>query len=165
MVARVSLASYYGEKLLDTFVRPTHTIFDYRASTTNLTPANLYNAPSFQEVQQEVAAIIRNKVVVGHKLWMFLSIMGLSHPALRTRDLALFLPLRRKLKSRRVVELEILVRVYMGRNLGIVFEDPLENARASMDLFRSCQDLFEGLVAEGCWPCNLPPSQFAQYFT
>ncbi|KAG7099497.1 hypothetical protein E1B28_001343 [Marasmius oreades] len=84
-----------------------------------------------------------------------------------TRDLALFLPLRRKLKSRKIVDLKTLTHAYMGRRVGMSYEDSyfqLEDARACMDLFRSCEDTYEGMIAAGTWPCNLPPIVFAQYF-
>ncbi|KAK7058300.1 hypothetical protein VNI00_001931 [Paramarasmius palmivorus] len=142
-----------------------HAVYDYRTAATNLSPEKLVNAPTFHEVQREVAAIIRDKILVGHRLWTFLSIMGLSHPAIKTRDLALFIPLRRKLKARKVVELNVLVEVYMGRNLEMMYEDSLEHARAAMDMFRSCEGLFESVIAEGSWPCNLPPTTYAQYYT
>lgn len=41
----------------------------------------------------------------------------------------------------------------------------LELARASMDLFRSCEEVYEGIVRSGTWPCDLPPSSYSQYFT
>lgn len=49
--------------------------------------------------------------------------LGLSHPALSTRDLALFSPLRKRLKSRSVVELAGLVKLFMERNVGLDYED------------------------------------------
>ncbi|KAF9270497.1 hypothetical protein L218DRAFT_38820 [Marasmius fiardii PR-910] len=130
------------------------------------TPENyMKSAPSFQAVQQQVSNIIRDKILVGHRLWFFLSILGLPHSALKTRDLALFLPLRRKLKSHTIVALKALIHAYMGRQVGMGYEDSLEDARACMDLFRSCEDMYEGMIAAGTWPCNLPPTVYAQYIT
>jgi RNA exonuclease 4 len=40
----------------------------------------------------------------------------------------------------------------------------LEMARASMDLFRCCEELFEQTITSGDWPCNLPPAMYAEYF-
>ncbi|KAG5652292.1 hypothetical protein H0H81_005552 [Sphagnurus paluster] len=126
-------------------------------------------APSFQDVQLRAANLIKNKVIVGHSLWNFLSyhakVLGLSHPTLDTRDLALFRPLRKRLKSKLLVGLPTLVHIYMGRNIGMEYEDSLELSRASMDLFRSCEEIFEQTILEGAWPCNLPPSSFAEYFS
>lgn len=41
----------------------------------------------------------------------------------------------------------------------------LELARAALDLFRSVEDLFEGVVKTGVWPCDLPPSSHSGYYT
>ncbi|GLB36423.1 putative exonuclease [Lyophyllum shimeji] len=165
MVARVSIVDYRGSVVLDTYVRPTHLIEDYRPRETGLQHDDLMNAPHFQDVQLRVSSIIRNKIIVGHSLWNFLSVLGLSHPALDTRDLALFRPLRKKLKSRSVVSLPTLVHLYMGRNVGMEYEDSLELSRASMDLFRCCEQALEKVVLDGGWPCNLPPETFAAYYT
>jgi RNA exonuclease 4 len=40
----------------------------------------------------------------------------------------------------------------------------LEIARASVDLFRCCEELFEEAILDGEWPCNLPPLMYAEYF-
>lgn len=40
----------------------------------------------------------------------------------------------------------------------------IEDARASMDLFRACEDLWEDVVDEGSWPCAMPPREYSEYF-
>jgi len=120
-----------------------HEIEDYRPAETGLQLAQLANgllescsvfaitrtkcrivAPYFQDVQLRVAGIIKNKILVGH-CGSFLKVLGLSHPALRTRDLALFRPLRRKLKSRSIIALSSLVYLFMGRSIGMDYENPV----------------------------------------
>ncbi|KAF7794705.1 hypothetical protein EIP86_005843 [Pleurotus ostreatoroseus] len=93
--------------------------------------------------------------------------MGLSHPAIDTRDVALFLPFRRSLRVRanQQVPLVTLVNQLMGRNYGMHGEYPEEEARASLDLFRSCEQVWEGIIASGAWPCALPPAAYANCFT
>lgn len=165
MVARVSITDYRGNVILDTFVRPTHRVEDYRTAETGIQYSHLANAPLFQDVQRRVAHIITDKIIVGHSLWTFLSVLGLVHPAIDTRDLALFRPLRKKLKSRAIIELPTLVHLFMGRNVGLDCENSLELARAALDLFRSVEDLFEGIVKTGAWPCDLPPASHSGYYT
>ncbi|KAF8922272.1 hypothetical protein CPB85DRAFT_35856 [Mucidula mucida] len=165
MVARVSITDYRGRVLLDTLVRPTHPVQDYRTTETGYTAGSFANAPSFQDVQNRVSTIIRNKILVGHCLWKFLSVLGISHPAIETRDLALFLPLRERLKQRSIVDLSTLMHYFMGRNVGLHYEDSVEEARATIDLFRSCEEVFEGSIHSGEWPCELPPSTYAEYFS
>lgn len=35
-------------------------------------------APLFREVQHRVASLIRDKIIVGHNLWLFLSVSGVD---------------------------------------------------------------------------------------
>ena len=161
-------------------------------------------APAFVDVQQHVATLIRGKIIIGYALWQFLSVrhfrlasmvvgpnpgrqvMGLSHPAIDTRDTALFLPFRRSLhvRSNAIVPLMTLVNRLMAREFGVHGEFPVrcmrvkggymrwltmlrqtEEARASLDLFRSCEQVWEGIVSSGSWPCALPPEAYANCFT
>ncbi|KAF9472465.1 hypothetical protein BDN70DRAFT_475826 [Pholiota conissans] len=165
MVARVSLIDYRGRLLFDSYIRPTHLVEDYRQAQTGLSYDHLCNAPSFVDVQKRIAAYIQDKIIVGHRVWIFLAVLGLSHPALHTRDLALFRPMRKKLGSRVVVELSTLVKVFMARDVGLQYEDSAEFSRAAMDLFRSCQEIFEDIITAGQWPCDLPPERFAEHYS
>ncbi|GJE87771.1 exonuclease domain-containing protein [Phanerochaete sordida] len=166
MVARVTLTDYRGFVIYDTYVRPTQPVSDYRTAQTGLTATHLAGAPPFPEVQQRVAMMLRDRIFVGYALWEFLSVMGLSHPAIDTRDTALFLPFRRSLRyrSNAQVPLVVLVNQFMARNIGLHGDIPTEHARAALDLFRSCEQVWEGIIAAGSWPCALPPDAYANCF-
>ena len=104
-------------------------------------------APSFIQVQQTVARLIHGNIIVGHKLWEFLSVsrpsnpqlacplihtcsskaMGLSHPAIDTRDMALFRPLRKQLKSKFIVDLPTLAGWFLGRVIGQGYENSVRH--------------------------------------
>jgi RNA exonuclease 4 len=91
--------------------------------------------------------------------------------------------MRKRLKSEFVLELSVLVEVFMGRALGFQGEDSvwlacympgesssssyvkLEFSRAAMDLFRSCEGVFESAIAAGTWPCDLPLELYANHYT
>ena len=47
VLARVSIVNYYGEVLLDRFVKPTKEITDYRTQFSGITPELLANGKSF----------------------------------------------------------------------------------------------------------------------
>ncbi|PCH33405.1 hypothetical protein WOLCODRAFT_147504 [Wolfiporia cocos MD-104 SS10] len=164
---RVTVVDYRGNLLLDTLVRPTQPVSDYRQAETGLQPAILARAPTFIDVQREAARLIRDKIIIGYSLWDFLSTLGLAHPAIDTRDLALFMPFRRSLgcKPSTMIPLVTLVNRFMGRNIGLYGEIPLEHARAALDLFRSCEHTWEEIIESGAWPCALPPSTYANCFT
>jgi RNA exonuclease 4 len=51
--------------------------------------------------------------------------MGISHPAINTRDIALFLPFRKTLRTKSMIPLPTLVNRLMARSVGYVFEDPV----------------------------------------
>lgn len=81
-----------------------------------------------------------------------------------------------------MIPLVTLVNEFMGRNIGLHGETPvrtyyrdqrapsltrhqIEEARASLDLFRSCEQIWEGIVKSGAWPCALPPAANGNCFT
>lgn len=164
-ISRVAITDYQGNVVLDTFVRPTQPVTDYRYQETGLQPAYLASAPYFHTVQQQVMSLIQEKILIGYALWHFFSVLGIAHPALDTRDVAIFLPFRRSLRCRQILPLPILVNRLMGRNIGLGYEHPVENARAALDLFRTCQELWEGIIDSGSWPCTLPPAAYASCFS
>ncbi|KAI0728598.1 hypothetical protein C8Q72DRAFT_364994 [Fomitopsis betulina] len=167
MIARVVIVDYRGNVLLDSFVRPTQPVSDYRTSETGLLQSTLESAPTFIEVQRQVAMLLRDKIIIGYALWQFFSVMGLSHPAIDTRDVALFMPFRRSLRSRPhvMIPLMTLVNRLMGRHIGLHGDDPIEIARSTLDLFRSSEHVWEEVIETGAWPCALPPAAFAGAFT
>ncbi|TEB39337.1 hypothetical protein FA13DRAFT_1785585 [Coprinellus micaceus] len=136
---RVTLTDSNGYTILDTYVRPTYHVTDYRSQYTGLNHTHLQTAPSFSQIQDTVSRSIQGNIIVGHRVWDFLSAMGLTHPAIDTRDMALYRPLRRRLKSRFIVDLSTLVRWFLGREIGGGYENSLEAAASSVELYRSFQ--------------------------
>ncbi|CAL1695228.1 unnamed protein product [Somion occarium] len=167
MLARVAVVDYRGHTLLCSYVRPTMPVTDHRTSTTGIQPEHLTNdnIPSFEAVQEQVAGFIRGKVLVGHSLWLDLSVLGIRHPAVATRDVALYQPFRNALRSpRQVVGLQTLMWHLMRRRCQEDHQCALENARAAMDLYRSHAAEWEDLISKGQWPCDLPPDTFSGCF-
>ncbi|KAI0274725.1 ribonuclease H-like domain-containing protein [Gloeopeniophorella convolvens] len=167
MVARVAISDFRGAHLLDCYVVPTMAVTDYRTSTTGITPANLTSASAvkFPDVQRLVADMIKDKVIVGHSLWNDLSVLGVPHPAVNTRDVALYQPFRNALRSpNQLVRLPTLTFQLMGRRCQDGQQNPLENARAALDLYRSCATEWEGMIRSGQWPSALPPSTFSRCY-
>lgn len=95
------------------------------------------DTPSFDRVQRHVADFIKGKIIVGHSLWHDLSgrvhasffilatklitcslgiVLGIPHPAVATRDVALYQPFRNALRSpNQVVGLQTLMWHLMCR--------------------------------------------------
>ncbi|KAG8901617.1 hypothetical protein FRC01_009797, partial [Tulasnella sp. 417] len=138
MLGRVSLVDRLGNTLYDTFVKPTSKVESYRAATTGLNSSYFDEAVPFDIAQRTVAGWIRDRIVVGHKLWLSFQVLGISHPTIDTRDVGLYLPFRNALTTPNdVIGLPTLMWHFMRRKIRESFVDSLEDARASIDLYRS----------------------------
>ncbi|KAI0033419.1 ribonuclease H-like domain-containing protein [Vararia minispora EC-137] len=167
MVARVAICDYRGQTILDLYVAPTMHVTDYRASITGIQPNQLASPPAypFDQVQRIVANAIKNKVLVGHALYNDLSVLGIPHPAVNTRDVGLYQPFRNALHSpNALVGLQTLTWKLMRRRCQDGQQNPLENARAALDLYRSHSGEWENAISNARWPCALPPSTFSRCY-
>ncbi|KAI0703565.1 hypothetical protein BC835DRAFT_1404068 [Cytidiella melzeri] len=167
MVARVSVVNYRGHVVMDTYVQPLMHVTDYRTAITGIEPRHLSsaNARPFAEVQQDVANLLREKVVVGYTLWNDLSVLGVPHPGVATRDVALYRPFRTALQSNQVIGLPTLMWRLMRRRVQEGTLDSVENARAALDLYRSQASEWETVISMGRWPAELPPDTFSRCYT
>ncbi|KDQ63473.1 hypothetical protein JAAARDRAFT_53681 [Jaapia argillacea MUCL 33604] len=169
MLARVAIVNYRGQVVLDTFVAPTMAITDYRTATTGIQATDLEGAPKFSAIQTQIAQLLHGRTLVGHTLWNDLSVLGIPHPAVATRDVALYQPFRNSLRvqgggTNQIIGLKTLMWHFMRRRCGDETMCPLENARAAMDLYRSTASDWEPAVSAGNWPCALPPSTFSRCY-
>lgn len=167
MLARVAVCDYRGQTVYDTFVQPTRDVTDYRTNTTGIGAANLdkgNGARAFKEVQEAVRDLLLNKIIVGHSLWNDLLVLGIPHPAIATRDVALYQPFRNDLPNQSI-GLQTLMWQLMRRRVQERTVDALENARATIDLYRSRATEWESAVSKGKWECQLPPSKFSRYYS
>ncbi|KAF9650071.1 hypothetical protein BDM02DRAFT_3155049 [Thelephora ganbajun] len=163
---RVAIVDYRGSTVLDYFVKPTLPVSDYRTNVTGISPQDLEsdNALPFDDVQSRVASVIASKIIVGHSLWNDFSVLGLPHPAVATRDVALYRPFRTTLRSNHVIGLQTLMWHLMNRQVQKEHVVPLENVRAVIDLYRSVETDCEASIAAGDWPFLLPPENFARCY-
>ncbi|KAK0208089.1 hypothetical protein DFS33DRAFT_411026 [Desarmillaria ectypa] len=190
MLARIAIVDYQGQVVLDTYVAPTMRITEYRTTTTGIEAAHLSskNAMPFNSVQQLVASIIKGHVLVGHSIWNDLSgthllvschinrlgilipspfhtVLGIPHPAVDTRDVALYQPFRNTLRSpNHLIGLQTLSWQLMRRRCQEGHLNPSENARAALDLYRTHAQGWENAISNGNWPCALPPSTFSRCY-
>ncbi|KAJ3721484.1 ribonuclease H-like domain-containing protein [Lentinula raphanica] len=167
MLARIAIVDFRGNTILDTYVAPTMKACQYRTATTGIEPGHLSskNAVAFNAVQQHVASIIKGHILVGHSIWNDLSVLGIPHPAVDTRDVALYQPFRNALRSpNHIVGLRTLSWQLMCRRCQESEQNPLENARAALDLYRSDAGNWEESIVRGSWPCALPPSTFSRCY-
>ncbi|CAE6503713.1 unnamed protein product [Rhizoctonia solani] len=80
MLAKVIIVDYWGNAMLDTFVRPTEPVVDYRTAQTKITDEDLDGSQAlpFAIVQAKVIELISGYIVVGHSLWNDLSVLGIG---------------------------------------------------------------------------------------
>ena len=107
-LARVSLVNYHGHTILDAIVRPKERVVDYRTEFSGIRPSDMVHGASpiqsqplprhphswpslrsarpFEEVQKEVADLLKDRILVGHAVHNDLKALLLSHPRPQTRD-------------------------------------------------------------------------------
>lgn len=134
-LARVCIVNSFGNVIYDKFVKPKQKIVDYRTWISGVRPQDIANAPPFDQVQKEVADMIKDRVIIGHSLEYDLKALGLTHPFALTRDTAKFWPLRRQEGQPR--SLKYLVNKILNIDIqSSGSHDPTEDARASMLLYK-----------------------------
>ncbi|TDL13267.1 hypothetical protein BD410DRAFT_735571, partial [Rickenella mellea] len=123
-------------------------------------------AMHFSEAQVRVANHIRGKVIIGHALWQDLSVLGIAHPAIDTRDVALYQPFLNALRSpNQIIGLQTLMWHMMRRRIQDGPHNSFENATAALDLYRSHSRAWELAIVSKQWPCSLPPNNFSRCYS
>lgn len=144
-LARVSLVNYHGHQLYDSYVQPVLRVTDYRTPISGITPHHLRagsGARPFAVVQQEVAALLQDRVLVGHALRHDLAALLLVHPKWHVRDTARY-PGFRALSAGRTPALRELAERVLGVTIQSGMHSSVEDARAAMALFRGEKEGFE----------------------
>ena len=141
-LARVSAVDFHGRQVYDSFVRPKERVTDWRTHVSGVSPKHMATARSFEEVQTQVAELLKGRILVGHDIRHDLQILLLSHPSKLVRDTAKFSGFRKyghgPKPSLRVLAKEILgVEIQSGQH------SSTEDARIAMLLFRRFKSGFD----------------------
>lgn len=145
MLARVSVVNQYGEPIYDKFVKPKEEVVDYRTYVSGVRPQDLKNAEEFEQVQKDVADILKGKILVGHAVKNDLKVLYLSHPKKRVRDTSLYKPFR-QLSGGRTPSLKKLsdrilqVKVQEGEH------NSVQDAQATMRLYTMYRKQWESEI-------------------
>lgn len=141
VLARVSLISGDGNCLLDTFVKVTEKVTDYRSWVSGVTPGDLigFGAMDFGSCRKMVQDTLLNKILVGHGLENDLKALALAHPWQQIRDTALHEPFMRfdvHTGTLRSQKLRDLTKHYLRRSIQEEgsYHDSCVDARAALDL-------------------------------
>lgn len=142
VLARVSIVNFHGTQVYDSFVRPKEFVTDWRTHVSGVSPRNMTTARSFEEVQADVAQIMKDRVIVGHAIKNDLAVMMLSHPKRDIRDTSRFSGFR-KYSGGRAPSLKKLAKEILGVDIQSGEHSSIEDARATMLLFRRHKSAFD----------------------
>ncbi|KAJ6529053.1 ribonuclease H-like domain-containing protein [Mycena vulgaris] len=134
-LARVSLVNYYGAVQLDEFVRQRERVVDYRTEFSGVRESDMIKAKPFDQIQTQVAALLKDRVLVGHAVFNDLKVLLLSHPRPQTRDTQYYAGKFKVAKSkyvalRNLVKQELNVTIQGGEHSSVT------DARATMAVYR-----------------------------
>ncbi|KFY17572.1 hypothetical protein V492_00553 [Pseudogymnoascus sp. VKM F-4246] len=142
VLARVSIVNYNGAQIYDSFVRPKEFVTDWRTKVSGVSPKNMPTARSFEEVQASVAEILKDSVLVGHAIKNDLDVLMIGHPKKDIRDTSRFIGFR-KYASGRTPSLKKLASEVLGVQIQSGAHSSIEDARATMLLFRRFKQQFD----------------------
>mmetsp|Transcript_13465 Transcript_13465/g.26446 ORF Transcript_13465/g.26446 Transcript_13465/m.26446 type:complete len:333 (-) Transcript_13465:88-1086(-) len=138
VLARVSIVDRDGAVLLDTFVRPTEFVTDFRTQITGITPATFKgtNVREEADVRQQVAKIIKDSIVVGHALHNDFEVLRLMHPLELIRDTSTFRPLRPPGREGKMPSLKGLSLHWLSETIHGAAHNSIEDARMALRLYK-----------------------------
>lgn len=141
-LARISIVDYNGRQLYDSYVRPLEEVTDYRTHVSGITPRLLQSARSLEAVQADVAKLLDGRILVGHSIRKDLDVLLLGHPKRDIRDTSRY-PGFRKFAGGKTPSLKKLAREVLGVDIQDGEHSSVEDARATMLLFRKEKEGFE----------------------
>lgn len=149
-LARVTIVNWHGFVVLDTYVKPKEPVTDYRTWVSGVRKRHLKDAPTFEEVQKQVADILKGRVLVGHAVHNDLRALLLTHPQTMTRDTSNFRPLCEK-TGKKQTSLRELAALLLGIQIQVkgAAHSPVEDARATMAIFRTQKDKWDAILGVG----------------
>ncbi|GAA96955.1 uncharacterized protein L969DRAFT_96846 [Mixia osmundae IAM 14324] len=154
MLARVSIVNYFGVLVYDTFVRPKEAVTDYRTFVSGVREQDLRDAPTFEEVARKVADIIEGKILVGHAIHNDTQALMLKHPSHAIRDTARHAPIHDLAKTKRPA-LKKIAKLFLGIDIQAGEHSSIDDARATMAVYRHFKDDWEAAVRKGQRPAPI----------
>ncbi|KAF5346288.1 hypothetical protein D9758_011496 [Tetrapyrgos nigripes] len=134
-LARVSLVNFHGAVILDEFVKKRERMVDYRTQWSGVRESDMVKAKSFDEIQKQVANLIKDRILIGHAIYNDLKVLLLSHPRPLIRDTQYFAGKYKVVKSK-YVALRNLVKQELGVSIQQGEHSSLTDARATMAVYR-----------------------------
>ncbi|EGE84806.1 3'-5' exonuclease [Blastomyces dermatitidis] len=160
-LARVSIVNYNGEQVYDSFVRPKEAVTDWRTHISGVSEKHMADAREFEVVQKDVAGILDGCILIGHAVRNDLDALLLSHPKRDIRDTSKHPPYRR-IAGGSSPRLKILASELLGLEIQGAAHSSVEDAQATMLLFRRDKEAFEREHAKKWPPIRTPTDKDGQ---
>jgi len=152
-LARVSIIDFYGNVVLDLYVKQRQEVVDYRTFVSGITMEHLTSdhAVEFEECLELVKKILKDKILVGHGLKNDLSALEISHPWHQIRDTTKFKPfmkIRSKTGLLSPCKLKELAKEWLGWDIQPHDRPhcPIEDARTALSLYKKVYRNWEKVV-------------------
>ncbi|KAJ5344930.1 Exonuclease RNase T/DNA polymerase III [Penicillium brevicompactum] len=142
VLARVSVVNFNGDQIYDSYVRPKEMVTDWRTHVSGIAPKHMVEARTLEHVQKEIAEIMSGRILVGHAVSNDLDALLLGHPKRDIRDTSKHAPYR-KIAGGGSPRLKILAEEFLGIKIQDGAHSSVEDARATMALYRREKDAFE----------------------
>ncbi|KAK2001652.1 exonuclease [Colletotrichum falcatum] len=142
VLARVSIVDFHGRQVYDSYVRPQERVTDWRSAVSGILPKHMRFARDFDEVQGDVAKLLKDRILVGHDIKHDLDVLKLSHPSKDVRDTSNY-PAFRKYGNGRKPALRRLAEEVLGVTIQSGAHSSIEDARVTMLLFRKHKSGFD----------------------
>lgn len=134
MLARVSIVNYGLQCVYDKFVKPTMPVGDYRTRVSGIRESDLENGVDFQVVQEEVKAILKNKILVGHSIHHDFKVLKIWHPKQLVRDTSRYKPFL-IVSDGKTPSLKRLAKEFIGEDIQGGEHSSVEDAKIAMKLY------------------------------
>jgi len=150
-LARVSIVNWYGETLLNTFVRVEEAVTDYLTFVSGIHPSDIESedAMTFDDCRITVLRMVSDKVVVGHALKNDFRALKITHPWYLTRDTTKFEPFMKPSRDDEAILVPRKLKVLAEIKLGMIIQkigqehDSIEDATAAMELYKKARTKWE----------------------
>jgi RNA exonuclease 4 len=145
-LARVSVVNYHGHQVYDSYVQVKVPVTDYRTKISGIEPRHIKRdvARTFKDVQDDLKTLLAGRILVGHAVKNDLDALLIKHEKRYMRDTSKFSKFRElSLTPGRTPGLKYLVGKLLGVEIQTGAHSSVEDARATMALFRLEKDAFE----------------------
>jgi RNA exonuclease 4 len=142
VLARISIVDFHGRQIYDSYVKTKERVTDWRTPVSGISRKEMRFARDFEEVQQEMSDLLKDRVLIGHDIRHDLEALKLSHPPRDIRDTSKYQAFKKHAHGRKPA-LRILAQSLLGVDIQGGAHSSLEDARVTMLLFRKNKSGFD----------------------